>query len=184
MTQIILVALRTTLVTLVLTGLAYPLAITGLAQLLFPYRANGSIVSDEHGNPVGSELIGQPSRTRPTSSRGPLRRAPTATTPRASSGSNLGATSAEAASDRVDGRRRPSARGEPGRAGTASRRSGDGVGSGLDPHLSPEAARWQVPRVATRPRTSIRRAWRACSTRSSKAATSGFFGEPRVNVLT
>src|SRR4051812_19726500 len=54
-----LVALRATVVTLVLTGIVYPLAITGGAQLLFPHRANGSIIVDEKGREIGSELIGQ-----------------------------------------------------------------------------------------------------------------------------
>src|SRR6185503_19297341 len=64
MTSLVAIALRTTLVTLVVTGLAYPLAMTGAAQMLFPYRADGSLVTDAHGAVVGSELIGQ-AFTRP-----------------------------------------------------------------------------------------------------------------------
>ena len=59
MQKTLLIALRVTAVTLVLTGIIYPYVITGLAQLLFPYRANGSLVTDERGQVIGSELIGQ-----------------------------------------------------------------------------------------------------------------------------
>src|SRR5581483_9195729 len=93
MYKTMIIALRTTVVTLILTGILYPVVITGLAQILFPWRANGSLVTDEHGRVVGSELFGQgfghPAdfQTRP-SAAGEKGYGPTA-----SSGTNLGPTS-------------------------------------------------------------------------------------------
>src|SRR5437879_12171402 len=88
-----IIALRTTIVTLVLTGLLYPFVMTGLAQVLFPWRANGSLVTDEKGQVVGSELIAQgfanPAYFQPR----PSAAGEKGYDPTSSGGSNLGTTS-------------------------------------------------------------------------------------------
>jgi K+-transporting ATPase ATPase C chain len=179
--QILLPALRATLVTLVLTGLAYPLAATGLAQLLFPGRANGSIVSDEQGRPVGSELIAQPFASAAYFQPRPSAAGDKGYDATGSSGSNLGPTSKKLR-DRVAAdverlrKENPEAPGSiPAELLTAS-------ASGLDPHLSPEGALWQVSRIA------LARGLAADRVRTLVAARVegrdlGFLGEPRVNVL-
>jgi K+-transporting ATPase ATPase C chain len=174
------IALRATLVTLVLTGILYPLGMTALAQVLFPTAANGSLAKDESGKVVGSRLIGQnfanPAYFQPRPSA-----AGNGYDPLASGGSNFGPTSAKLR-DRVTAdiarlhKDNPEAVGEiPTELVTAS-------GSGLDPHIGPDAARWQVPRVAHARGVSAARI-----TASLDEATSGrdfgFLGEPTVNVL-
>ena len=174
------IALRVTLVTLVVTGLAYPLAATGLAQVLFPSRANGSLVRDDHGNVIGSELVGQPFASpayfQPRPSAAGAGHDATA-----SGGSNLGTTSrklrdratADAARLRAEN---PDATGPiPGELVTAS-------ASGLDPHLSPEAALWQVARVAVVRGIAPERVQALVRDRI-EGRDLGFLGEPRVNVL-
>src|SRR5512137_271502 len=136
MLQQISTSLRVTVVTLVLTGLLYPLAVTGVARLAFPHRAGGSIVLDDSGRPVGSELLAQgfvsPAYFQPRPSAAGER----GFDPMASGGSNLGPTSAKlrdrAAADVARLRaENPSAHGPmPSELVTTS-------GSGLDPHLSP-----------------------------------------------
>ncbi|XXF78328.1 potassium-transporting ATPase subunit KdpC [Myxococcaceae bacterium GXIMD 01537] len=176
----LLPALRATLVTLGLTGLLYPLAVTGVSQLLFPREANGSLVNDEKGRAVGSALIGQgfaqPGyfQPRPSAAGGGY----DAT---ASSGSNLGPTSqklrdrAVADADRLR-QQNPEAPGPvPGELVAAS-------GSGLDPHLSPEAARWQVARVARARGVAPERVLTVLNAHV-EGRTLGVLGEPRVNVL-
>jgi K+-transporting ATPase ATPase C chain len=174
------VALRMTLATLVLTGLAYPLLMTGVAQVLFPHRANGSLVTVD-GRVVGSELIGQGFKSPGYFQSRPSAAGTDGYDPMASSASNLGPTS-QKLKDRVvaDVARlqseNPQATGPvPGELVTAS-------GSGLDPHLSPEAAHWQVPRVAAArgvPASEVE----ALLQQRVEWRTFGLLGEPRVNVL-
>jgi len=181
MSSLIAIALRTTLVTLVLTGLAYPLAMTGAAQMLFPYRADGSLVTDAHGTVVGSELIGQAfSRPEYVWPR-PSAAGANGYDATSSSGSNLGPTS-QKLRDRITAdiarltETNPEARGPiPSDLVTAS-------ASGLDPHLSPAAALWQVPRIA-RARNVAPERVSALIEANIEGRTFGILGEPRVNVL-
>ena len=181
MTSLVAIALRTTLVTLVLTGLAYPLAMTGAAQMLFPYRADGSLVTDSHGTVVGSELIGQAfSRPEYVWPR-PSAAGADGYDATSSSGSNLDPTS-QKLRDRITAdiarltETNPEARGPiPSDLVTAS-------ASGLDPHLSPAAALWQAPRIA-RARNVAPERVSALIEANIEARTFGILGEPRVNVL-
>jgi len=178
---ILLQSLRVTLVTLLLTGLAYPLAMTGAAQLLFSHRASGSLVTDEKGRVVGSELIGQPF-TAP----GYLQPRPSAAGDKGwdasnSSGSNLGPTSAplrkrvtaDVARLRAENPDAPPT--VPAELVTTS-------ASGLDPHLSPAAAAWQAPRIARARGVALERVL-AILEEQAEGRDLGFLGEPRVNVL-
>lgn len=190
------IALRATLVTLVLTGLLYPLAVTGLAQVIFPYRANGSIVVDDHGQEVGSELIGQG-----FAGAAYLRPRPSANAYDAanSGGTNLGTTSKKlrdgqpddpatkdtdesftgakdlAAAFRADNAV-PAGTDIPADAVTRS-------ASGLDPHVSPDNAMLQAPRIARSRGVAVDRV-AAVIAANTEARELGFLGEPRVNVLT
>lgn len=176
----LLTALRACLVTLALTGVLYPLALTGAAQLLFPHEANGSLVTDERGQVVGSALIGQrfsqPAYFQPRPSA-----AGEGYDATASSGSNLGPTSRklrERAVAEAERLRRENAEASgpvPAELVTAS-------ASGLDPDLSPEAASWQAARVAKARGVATERVL-AVVKAQSEPRTWGVLGEPRVNVL-
>jgi K+-transporting ATPase ATPase C chain len=176
----IITAVRATLVTLLLTGLIYPLAVTGAAQLIFPGRANGSLVRDEKGTVVGSELIGQVF-TSPGYLQGRPSAAGNGYDATASSGSNLGPTSKKlrdrvaAEIDRLRKENPESPLPIPGELVTAS-------ASGLDPELSPQAAFWQVPRLARARQVAPERIRDLIQSRV-EARDLGVFGEPRVNVL-
>jgi K+-transporting ATPase ATPase C chain len=177
----IIIALRVTLVTLVVTGIVYPLVMTGLAKALFREKANGSFIAEEKGQVVGSELLAQ-GFARP----GYFQPRPSAAGEKgydatSSGGSNLGPTSKKLR-DRVAAavvklkQENPNATGEvPAELVTTS-------ASGLDPHLSPVAAFWQVPRVA-RARGIATERVRQLVESSIEARDLGFLGEPRVNVL-
>jgi K+-transporting ATPase ATPase C chain len=174
------VAARMTAATLVLTGLAYPLIVTGVAQVLFPWRANGSVVS-EGGRVVGSELIGQGFKSPAYFQSRPSAAGADGYDAANSAGSNLGPTSqklrdrvaADVARLRAENPQAPSE--VPADLVTTS-------ASGVDPHLSPAAAQWQVARVAAArgvPAGDVR----ALVEARSAGRTLGLLGEPRVNVL-
>jgi potassium-transporting ATPase KdpC subunit len=171
-----------------ITGVAYPFAITGIAELIFPDKAQGSLV-ERDGKVVGSSLIGQqftsegyfhgrPSATTAPDPNDPAKTVPAPYNAANSGGSNLGPTS-KALIERLGGdieklKQENSAQ-VPADLVTTS-------GSGLDPHISPEAALFQVPRVAKArnlPENRVRQL--VAETTSSRFV--GLFGEPRVNVL-
>lgn len=176
----LLVALRTTVVTLILTGIIYPLVVTGLAQFLFPHRANGSLVTDERGQVVGSELIGQ-GFTHPAYFHPRPSAAGNGYDATASSGSNLGPTSKKL-QDRVAQDVQLLKEENPGAVGAVPIELVTTSGSGLDPHLSPTAALWQVPRIANARRVTPERV-RAVMEAITEGRDLGILGEPRVNVL-
>jgi potassium-transporting ATPase KdpC subunit len=178
--QELVVAIRMTLATLVLTGLVYPLAVTGLAQVLFPWRANGSVVSAQ-GRVVGSELIGQGFKGPAYFQSRPSAAGTDGYDAANSAGSNLGATS-QKLRDRIAAdvtrlrAENPQATPEvPAELVTTS-------ASGFDPHISPEAARWQLPRVAATRGVAAGEV-KALVDARTEPRTFGLLGEPRVNVL-
>jgi K+-transporting ATPase ATPase C chain len=180
MTREIVVALRMTVVTLVLTGLAYPLALTGLAQALMPAKANGSLVSDAGGTVVGSELIAQ-AFTKPEYFQPRPSAAGNGYDATASSGSNLGPTS-QKLRDRVKTDVERLQKDNPDAPGPVPSELVTVSASGLDPHLSPEGARWQVPRVA-KARGHSPEEVQSLVDAAVEGRTLGFLGEPTVNVL-
>jgi K+-transporting ATPase ATPase C chain len=172
-------AILMTIVTTVLLGLIYPLVVTGLAQVIFPDKANGQLIKRADGTIIGSRLIGQP-----FSSPGYFRSRPSAAGANGydaagSSGSNLGPTNQKLI-DRVKADVEKVEAENPGKPVpidlvTAS-------GSGLDPHISPAAAEFQIPRVA-RERGMTETELRSIVTAHTEGRQFGFLGEPRVNVL-
>jgi K+-transporting ATPase ATPase C chain len=174
--NLVTAALMTTVTTLVL-GLMYPLAITAIAQLAFPDKANGQLI-EQNGKVIGSRIIGQgfsaPGYFRPRPSA-----AGTGYDAASSAGTNLGPTNKkliEAVKANVE----------------AARKENPGVpipvdlvtasASGLDPHISPAAAAFQVPRVARERGASVGDVQRLVNFHTA-GRTFGFLGEPRVNVL-
>jgi K+-transporting ATPase ATPase C chain len=181
MREHLLPALRVTAVTLVLTGLAYPLGVTGLARLLFPRRAGGSLVADATGRVVGSELLAQGFSSPAYFQPRPSAAGEKGWDPLASGGSNLGPTSRKL-------RQRGAAEVERLRAGNPDAPAPVPMelvaasASGLDPHLSPGAALWQAARVA-RARGVAEARIRAAVADAVEGRDLGVLGEPRVNVL-
>jgi K+-transporting ATPase ATPase C chain len=191
----LLIALRATAVTLLLTGLVYPLVVTGLAQLLFPHRSNGSIVTGENDQEVGSELVGQGFTTpayfhsRPSASGYDAAN---------SSGTNLSVTSKKLREGRADD---PATKDvdesftgviELAKAYRAENELANTVeipadavsrsASGIDPHISPENARLQTARIAKSRGIAIDRVQAILDDYTDNPQL-GFLGEARVNVL-
>jgi K+-transporting ATPase ATPase C chain len=162
-----------------LTGVIYPLAVTGVAQVVFPRQANGSLVHADE-KPVGSALIGQ-SFDDPRYFWG----RPSATSPAyngaASSGSNLGPINATL-TDRISARVTELRAAHPSQAGDVPVDLVTTSGSGLDPEISPAAAGYQIERVATARGLAADRV-AALVAEHTKSRTFGVLGEPRVNVL-
>jgi K+-transporting ATPase ATPase C chain len=164
----------------VLTGVIYPLVVTGIAQLLFPAQANGSLIAQD-GRPVGSALIGQPFDDPKyfwgrLSATGPF-----SYNAAASSGSNYGPSNDDLLKA-VQGRIEALRAADPGNEAPIPVDLVTGSGSGLDPHVSPAAARWQVARVA-RVRGLDPKAVESLVARHTQGRQIGFLGEPTVNVL-
>jgi K+-transporting ATPase ATPase C chain len=185
----LLPAIMLTVLMTVLTGLAYPLAMTGLAGLLFPYQANGSLI-ERDGKIIGSELIGQnftsdeyfhgrPSATMDTDPNDPAKTIPAPYNAANSGGSNLGPTS-KALAERIKGdsdllaATNPSAQVPIDLVTTSA--------SGLDPDITPAAALFQIPWVAKArglPEDRLRR----LVEENTAGRFLGILGEPHVNVL-
>jgi K+-transporting ATPase ATPase C chain len=175
----LLTAILMTIVTTVLLGLIYPLALTGLSQVIFPDNANGQLIKGADGTIIGSRIIGQP-----FSSPGYFRSRPSAAGANgydagASSGSNLGPTNQKLI-DRIKADVEKVQAENPGKPVPIDLVTTSG--SGLDPHLSPAAAEFQVPRVARERRISEEEL-RRIIVRHTEGRQFGFLGEPTVNVL-
>jgi K+-transporting ATPase ATPase C chain len=181
MVRALTTAVRAAVVTALLTGVLYPLAVHAIARGLFPEKAGGSLIRDAEGRVIGSELIAQRFTApwyfhpRPSAAGGGYDAA-------RSGGSNLGPTSRtlrdraalEAQKLLAENPDAPS-RLVPVELVTAS-------GSGLDPHISIDAARWQAPRVAKARDVEPARVEQIIEG-LAEGRTLGFLGEPRVNVL-
>ncbi|WP_250627914.1 potassium-transporting ATPase subunit KdpC [Pinirhizobacter soli] len=180
MSRLIRNALVMLLLMTVITGIAYPLVVTGLAQVLFPSQADGSLIV-KNGRPIGSALIGQ-SFTSPKYFWGRLSAtAPAPYTATASSPSNLGPTNpalAKAASDRIAALRAA----DPGNTAQVPVDLVTASGSGLDAEISPAAAEYQAGRVA-RARGLPRDRVDELIAGATRGRQWGLFGEPGVNVL-
>jgi potassium-transporting ATPase KdpC subunit len=173
----LMIAIWMTLATTVIFGLLYPLAVTGLAQVLMPAHANGQLLSPG-GKLVGSRIIGQPFsaaqyfHSRPSA-------AGNGYDPTSSGGSNLGPTN-KALTDRVNADVAKLQAENPNMPVPVDLVTSSG--SGLDPHISPAAAEFQIPRVA-HVREISEQDLRTMVAKHTKGRDLGFLGEPRVNVL-
>jgi len=173
-------ALTLLLALTVVTGIVYPLVVTGLAQVLFPGRSNGSVIV-QNGKPVGSELIGQAFSDPKYFWGRPSATSPFANNSASSSGSNLGPTNsalADAVKQRIEALRAA----DPGNTAPVPVDLVTASGSGLDPQISPAAAAYQAARVA-RTRGLAKAQVDTLIAEATEGRQLGVLGEPRVNVL-
>src|SRR5574341_711030 len=175
MVQTAIQSVRALIVFTIITGIAYPLIVTAIAQVAFKGQANGSLI-EKDGKLIGSRLIGQPFTDPKYFWSRPSATSPQPYNGAASAGSNQGPTS-PALKEAVEGRIKDlgGAKPVPANLVTAS-------GSGLDPHISPAAAAYQVERVAKARNLSSEKL-RDLVARHTEGRQLGILGEPRVNVL-
>jgi len=174
------IALFLLIILTVLTGGLYPLAVTGIAQVIFSRQANGSLIV-QNGQPVGSTLIGQPFDDPKYFWGRPSATGPFPYNAAASSGSNLGPTNEvllKAVQDRIAALKAA----DPENSAPVPVDLVTASGSGLDPHISPAAAEYQVHRVA-KVRGLDEAKVRDLVTAHTEGRQLGLLGEPRVNVL-
>ena len=173
-------ALTCLIIFTVITGVVYPLVVTGIAQVIFPFQANGSLIVHD-GKVMGSTLIGQPFDDPKYFWGRPSATSPFGYNAAASSGSNLSSTNPDlikAVQARVEALRAA----DPGNTAPVPVDLVTASGSGLDPHISPAAALYQVSRVA-RERKFSPDTVRTLVDRHTEGRFWGLLGEPRVNVL-
>src|ERR1700693_4784983 len=173
-------ALLILVVLTLVTGVAYPLLVTGIAQAIFPSPAQGRLIIKD-GEVVGAALIGQPFDAPKYFWSRPSATSPFADNAGSSSGSNLSPTNPDLVKT-VQGRVDALRAADPGNTAPVPVDLVTASGSGLDPHISPAAALYQVPRVA-KARNLDPEAVRAMVERHTEGRFLGFLGEPRVNVL-
>ena len=164
----------------ILTGLVYPAVVTGIAQLAMPVKANGSLI-ESGGKPIGSELIGQAFADPKHFWSRPSATSPYPYNAASSTGSNQGPTNPgliDAVKDRIKALRDA----DPDNKAPVPVDLVTASGSGLDPHISPAAAEYQVPRVAKARGLAPERV-RALVAQYTQGRQLGFLGEPVVNVL-
>jgi K+-transporting ATPase ATPase C chain len=164
----------------VITGVVYPLVVTGIAQVIFPFQANGSLIVKD-GRVLGSTLIGQPFDDPKYFWGRPSGTSPFGYNAAASSGSNLSPTNPDLVKA-VQGRVEALRAADPGNTAPVPVDLVTASGSGLDPHISPAAALYQVSRVA-RERKFSPETVRTLVERHTEGRFWGLLGEPRVNVL-
>jgi potassium-transporting ATPase KdpC subunit len=174
----LVISILYTLVTTVILGLIYPLAVTGLAQVLFPRQANGELIQ-QGGKLVGSHLIGQPFTAPGYFYSRPSAAGTAGYDASNSSGSNLGPTN-KALIDRVSASVKQLQPTNPNAAIPADLVTSSG--SGLDPDISPASAEFQIPRIA-KERGMSEQDVRALVSKHTQQRQFGFLGEARVNVL-
>ena len=172
-------AVLMTVVTTILLGLIYPLVVTGIAQVIFPEKANGQLIKRADGTVIGSRIIGQPFSTPGYFRSRPSTAGIAGYDAGASSGSNLGPTNQKLL-DRVKADVEKAQAENPGKAVPIDLVTTSG--SGLDPHISPAAAEFQIPRVARERGTNDDEIRRIVAMHTA-GRQFGFLGESTVNVL-